>query len=108
MARSALARFVLGDRGRGTPSPSLGRQGLNLPRHLLLPEQPRQTRFEVWTERVQLRLRQKSVLERRLAEAAQQRTPMVVRTEQMIAKRIVVVLPAVSRTMVSVDASDHL
>ena len=46
--------------------------------------QPRQASFEVWTERVQLQPRQKSVLKRRLAEAAQQRTPMVVRTERMI------------------------
>src|SRR6185503_19954665 len=37
-----------------------------------------------------------SVLERRLAEGAQQRTPMVVRTEQMIGARIFVVLPPVS------------
>ena len=39
----------------------------------------------------------KSVLERRFGEATEQRTPMVVRTEQMIRPRIVVVLPSVGQ-----------
>ena len=65
--------------------------------HKQLPacSQPRQTSFEVWTERVQPRPGQKSVLKRRFAEAAQQRTPVVVRTEGMIGKQIFVVLPPV-------------
>jgi hypothetical protein len=46
--------------------------------------QPRQAGFEVWTERGQLRPSQKAVLERRLGEPAQQRTPMVVRTKRMV------------------------
>jgi hypothetical protein len=68
--------------------------------HEQLPARPqvRQTRFEVKTECIQLRSRQKSVLERRLAEAAQQRTPVVVRAEQMIGRRIFVVLPSVIGT----------
>jgi hypothetical protein len=58
--------------------------------------QPWETGFEVWTERLQLRPRHESVLERRLTETAQERTPMVVRTEQMIGTRIFVVLPSFS------------
>jgi hypothetical protein len=54
---------------------------------------PRQAGFEVWSECGQLRRGQKPVLERCFAEAAQQRTPMVERTEQMISKRIFIVLP---------------
>ncbi len=55
--------------------------------------QLRQAGFEVWTERVHHRLRQKSVLEGRLAEAAQQCAPLVVRTEQMVGSRVFVGTP---------------
>jgi hypothetical protein len=54
--------------------------------HLPARPQLRQTRLEVTTEPVQLRFRQKPVIERRLAEPAQQRTPVVVRTEQVIGR----------------------
>src|SRR5262245_38600626 len=55
--------------------------------------QPRETDLEVLTDRVELSRRQKPVLECRFAEAAQQRTPVVVRTVRMIGDRIFVVVP---------------
>jgi len=55
--------------------------------------QPSETSLEVLTDRVERWLRQKPVLECRFAEAAQQRTPMVVRTERVIGGRIFVAVP---------------
>src|SRR5262245_47044071 len=43
-----------------------------------------QTELEVPTDRVELERRQKPALECRFAEAAQQRTPVIVGTERMI------------------------
>ena len=55
--------------------------------------QPSETSLEVLTDRVERWLRQKPVLECRFAEAAQQRTPVVVRTERVIGGRIFVAVP---------------
>ena len=59
--------------------------------------QSRQTRLEVATDSIELRLRQKTVLERCFAETAEQRTPMIVGAEGMIGDRIFPILPAVSQ-----------
>ena len=53
--------------------------------------QPGQTSLEVPTDRVELERRQKPVFECCVAQAAQQRTPVVVRAERMIGDRIFVV-----------------
>ncbi len=55
--------------------------------------QPSETSLEVLTDRVERWLRQKPVLECRFAEATQQRTPVVVRTERVIGGRIFVAIP---------------
>src|SRR6185436_11911259 len=59
--------------------------------------QPRQARLEVLTDRIELFGRQESALECGVAEAAEQRAPVIVRAERMIGDRIAVVLPAVGQ-----------
>src|SRR5262245_18614334 len=51
-----------------------------------------QTDLEVLMDRVKLARRQKPVLECLFTEAAQQRTPVIVRTERMIRNRIVILV----------------
>src|SRR4029077_3424429 len=68
--------------------------GKNHHQHLATCAQPGQTRLEVSTDRVELYLRQKSVVECGFAQAAQQRTPVIVRAERMIGGRSFVVLPS--------------
>ena len=61
--------------------------------------QARQARFEIRTKRVQPRAGQESLLERRVGEAAQQRTPVVIRAEGMMGKQIFAVLPPVRQLL---------
>src|SRR5262245_23603382 len=56
--------------------------------------QPGETDLEIRADRVKLERGQKAMLERLFGEAAQQRTPVIVRTEWMIRSRVLVVRPA--------------
>jgi hypothetical protein len=67
--------------------------------HVATGAQPRETHFEVPTDGVQLQCREQPVLECRFAQAAQQRTPVVVRTERTIGDRFVVALPVASQLL---------